>query len=89
MNLIKTNSEYITLKSTAKQMLNEIDDATIFFDEELLSRLSQTAQLIRQIDKNPAPAQISSLKKNIVIKNLKRQKKQLAQDEHEFLMDLD
>ena len=43
LDLIKTNSEYITMKSTAKQMLNEVDDATIFFDEELMSRLTQTA----------------------------------------------
>tara|TARA_B110000285_G_scaffold216432_1_gene263729 strand:- start:120 stop:1133 length:1014 start_codon:yes stop_codon:yes gene_type:complete len=89
LDLIKTNSEYITMKSTAKQMLNEVDDATIFFDEELMSRLTQTAQLIRQIQKNPAPAQINSLKKNLVIKNLKKQKRQLAQDEEDFLIDLD
>ena len=45
--LVSTNSEYIALKSTARQMLNEVDDATVFYEDELMGRLMQCAQLIR------------------------------------------
>jgi hypothetical protein len=73
-SLITTNADYIGLKSEARQMLNEMDDASVFYEDVLMGRLLQCAQLIRQIQKNPAPAKINQLKKNLMIKNMKKQK---------------
>lgn len=65
--LIATNTEYVGLKNTARGMLNEVDDAALFYEDELVNRLAQCAQVIRQIQKNPAPNKINQMKKNLIV----------------------
>ena len=42
-SMIQVNSDYLQLRSNTRQLINEADDANIYFTEELLQRLSATA----------------------------------------------
>ena len=56
-------------------MLTEIDDATMYFEQEIFRRMITTANIIRKIEKNPIPAKINGIKKTLLVNNMKKQKK--------------
>ncbi len=64
-------------------MVNEVDESRQYFDEELLSRMKSTAQLIKQIEKNPQKDKINQIKKALISKNLKRQNQQFEEENME------
>jgi len=39
---------------TTKDLIDEVDEAAQYFKQEIFSRLKNTANLIRQIQKNPS-----------------------------------
>ena len=42
-SMIQVNSDYLQLRSNTRQLINEADDAAVYFQEELLQRLNTTA----------------------------------------------
>ena len=43
-------------------MVNEVDEAMAYFDDEILSRMKFTAALIKKMSKHPEPSKIKATK---------------------------
>lgn len=55
-------------------MQKQTDDAFVYFTEELFSRLKTTADLIKQLQKQPSIKKLKNIKRKLIQQNLNKQK---------------
>ena len=67
---MQTVQSYEALKTKAKQYQENAEQALVYFDEEVMERMQSTVNLIGIIEKNPQPAKLNTLKRNLMLENL-------------------
>ena len=69
---MQTVQSYEALKTKAKQYQENAEQALVYFDEEVMERMQSTVNLIGIIEKNPQPAKLNTLKRNLMLENLQK-----------------
>ena len=72
-SILETTAGYLAVKTKAQQLINEADNAIVYLETEVTQRLSKMALLIQEIEKNPEPQKVNSLKKALIVRNFKKQ----------------
>ena len=71
-NLMQTSQGYHFLHQRVNDCQRACEEALVYFDEEVMERMKSTVDLIEKVEKSSHPRDINSLKRKLMLQNLKK-----------------